>query len=59
MIDTLLLVLSNIQTCYYFTEIMIMIFDALTVSAVVVAAVMVVTLFLLMRCQNRKDNAEC
>ena len=36
-----------------------MIFDALTISAVVVATIMIVTLFLLMRCQNTKDNANC
>jgi hypothetical protein len=36
-----------------------MIFDALTISAIVVASVMVVTLVLLMRCQSGNENAEC
>lgn len=36
-----------------------MIFDALTISAIVVSSIMVVTLFLLMRCQNQGENAEC
>jgi hypothetical protein len=36
-----------------------MIFDALTMSAIVVSSVMVVTLYLLMRCQNPGENTEC
>ena len=36
-----------------------MIFDALTISAIVVASIMVATLYLLMRCQGRNDQAEC
>ena len=36
-----------------------MIFDALTISAMVVSSIMVVTLYLLMRCQNHGENTEC
>ena len=36
-----------------------MIFDALTISAMVVSSIMVVTLYLLMRCQNSGENTEC
>ena len=38
---------------------LMMIFDALTISAIVVSSVMVGTLYLLMRCHGGKDNAEC